>query len=187
MPPKTLTLACAVLLSSVASLPAAAQTAPAEPSETATTDDADGPSHALTGAAVIFNMMDQNGDGALDIDEVGALTRAIFTTLDRDDNGVLSKDEINTALRRMQGGGPWSGQGPRAPQVRGGPGDGLGVPHIQGDAEHFREAVRNRFGPGGPQFPPRPQLPNFGNLDRNDDGVISQEEFEAAVPRPQPR
>ena len=170
MPPKTLIIACAALLTSAATFPAAAQQMMRP--EAATPQANDGPSHMLTGAAVIFNMMDGDGDGALDMGEVGALTQAIFTTLDRDEDGKLSKDEINAALRQMQA--SRSAFGPRP----GGPDADRGT---DGPAERFREALRNGqwHRPGGP----RP-APTFGNIDTNNDGVISQDEFQAATRRP---
>ena len=73
------------------------------PEATASESDA-GPSHRLTGAAVIFNLIDGDGDGAIDLEEASTLFEAIFTTLDADDDGKLSKREINSALGRMYGG-----------------------------------------------------------------------------------
>jgi Ca2+-binding EF-hand superfamily protein len=69
-----------------------------------------GPSHRLTSAAVVFNLIDRNGDGEIDREEASTLFDAIFTTLDANDDGKLSKDEINSALHRMSvGGREWHG------------------------------------------------------------------------------
>jgi hypothetical protein len=119
---KVLMTVAAFLLTGAATLPASAQTpapestqpemtapqvtAPhtAEPEATASESDA-GPSHRLTSAAVVFNLIDRDSDGEIDLQEASALFEAIFTTLDADENGKLSKDEINSALQRMHGGG----------------------------------------------------------------------------------
>jgi len=205
--PKTWILATAALFIGAAALPAVAQTAADEPSAAD-----DGPSHALTGAAVIFNMMDSDGDGALDIDEVGALTRAIFTTLDRNEDGKLSKDELNAALRRLHGGpsfGPPPG-GPRAGEGRGPnhgeetrgphhgdhhPGDQRfgqgqsrdsgqpGDPRFQGPPQRFQQALTRGPAAVAPAIAGRLLAFSFGSIDANDDGAISQEEYAAAFPR----
>lgn len=129
--PRTLTsLAGVLLLAGAATAPAfgqdamppappppemAAPEAPAEP-------DADaGPSHRLTGPAVVFNLIDRDRDGTIDMAEASILFESIFITLDSDDDGKLSKAEINAALQRMHGGmdrgGPRGGHhGPRGPR-----------------------------------------------------------------------
>jgi hypothetical protein len=53
---------------------------------------------------VLFNLIDRNGDGAVDKTEAAALTDAIFATLDTDRNGTLSAAELASGLARMHGG-----------------------------------------------------------------------------------
>jgi hypothetical protein len=159
------------------SVPQAAPTPPTPPESVPPTraagEDRDaGPSHALTGAAIVFNMIDANGDGSLDLTEVGSLTQAIFTTLDRDEDGLLSKDEINAALRHWRA--PGAGPGFQPPR-----------PRYQGPAQ--RPGEQQWPGAGGRNFAPRPDTPSFGNLDRNGDGLLSPEEFEALRRSPTPR
>jgi hypothetical protein len=123
MPSNNLTAVAALLAMGIATLPASAQTpapeitqpeatAPevvgpgsADPGATAQGPSAPGsdagPSHRLTAAAVVFNLVDRDGDGEIDFDEANTLFEAVFTTLDADDDRKLSKDEINAALRRM--------------------------------------------------------------------------------------
>jgi hypothetical protein len=81
----------------------ATQTEAPAPEVTAGDSDS-GSSHRLTGAAVIFNLIDGDGDGAIDLEEATTLFEAFFTTLDADDDGKLSKSEINSVLRRAHGG-----------------------------------------------------------------------------------
>lgn len=141
MPSKLLLAGVAFVLLGAASFPVNAQmsepegtqpetAAPAEtprsttqnevagPEATASDSDA-GPSHRLTGAAVLFNLIDDDADGAIDLQEASALFEAIFKTMDADGDGKLSKSEINSALRRMHGGY-----------------GGRGYYHHQGDGDH---------------------------------------------------
>lgn len=115
MPRKFLVALTALLLAGAATVSAGAQTpapestqsgtATPEPEAAAPSESNAGPSHRLTGAAVVFNLVDSDGDGEIDLEEATTLFEAMFTTLDADDNGKLSKDEINAALRRMNAGG----------------------------------------------------------------------------------
>jgi hypothetical protein len=108
MPSKLFVAAGVLLLMCAPTLPATAQTsAPTDSQATQpeTTAPNEGPSHRLTGAAVIFNLVDRDGDGEIDFEEASTLFESVFVTLDADDNGKLSKDEINAALRRMHSGG----------------------------------------------------------------------------------
>jgi hypothetical protein len=104
MPCKFLVALTALLLTGAATVSARAQTP--EPETAAPSESNAGPSHRLTGAAVVFNLVDSDGDGEIDLEEASTLFETIFTTLDADNSGKLSKDEINAALRRMNAGGP---------------------------------------------------------------------------------
>ncbi len=68
-------------------------------------------------AAIMFNMLDQNGDGSIDSTEISALTAAIVAAVDSDGDGVLSEDEFKTIAK---------GLGPRGPR-----GQRLGRGHVR--------------------------------------------------------
>ncbi len=96
---KTLMIAGAVLAASAA-LPAAA--APAQPS----------PPREPIGAAVMFNLLDRNGDGVIDKSEADAVAGAIFAAIDTNGDGSVSQQELEAALSRLHHGrGPQFGMG----------------------------------------------------------------------------
>jgi hypothetical protein len=116
MPSKSLVAAAVFVWFGLGALPVKAQTpgpestqpqtmAPEATAPEATAPESrDGPSHRITGAAVLFNLIDFDRDGAISQEEAGKLFDAVFTTLDADDDGKLSKDEINSALWKMREG-----------------------------------------------------------------------------------
>lgn len=112
-------------------------------------------------AEVMFNMLDQNGDGSLDQTEVANLEKAIFDTADTNHDGKISKDEFQAIGRGFAGrGGPGmrgpnddrGGPGMRGPDGRGfrmGDHDGRGP---QGRPGYFgRGGQDGRWGQNGPQ------------------------------------
>ena len=58
---------------------------------------------APVGPQVMFNMLDANGDGALDAAELGELTQAVIAAVDTDDDGVLSPAEVRPLMRGLGG------------------------------------------------------------------------------------
>jgi hypothetical protein len=119
MPSKAFVAAAVFIAIGAATIPAGAQTPEPENAqpeapettapdttapETTAPEPAGGPSHRITGAAVVFNLIDGDGDGEIDLGEASKLFEAMFTTLDADDDGKLSKAEINSAIWRMRGG-----------------------------------------------------------------------------------
>ncbi len=139
-------------------------------------------------AQVMFNLLDANHDGSVDKTEFAVISTATFDALDENHDGKLTPDELRGDFGRMFGGRG----GPGGPGDRAGPGmrhdggrnwdrDGRGG-WGQGQGPGMG---RMGGGPGwgagnGPQGGP----PNFASLDTNHDGVISQDEFNAGMPRP---
>jgi len=192
--PKVLVIAAAALAAGTAiTLPALSQVAaPAAP-------PAQGdPAPALPlRATVLFNLLDRNGDGAIDQDEFNAFAKAIFSALDTNHDGKLDQQELGKVLAGMRGrmGGPGMrgpqgmmmgrGQAWGAPAWRGGVGPGF----HQRWQEWRQHQTDNGPGPQGPNArqlgdnqgnPPVPQ--NFAALDTNHDGVLTPDEFAAALP-----
>jgi hypothetical protein len=191
MSPKTLIIAAAALAaSSAAVLPAlAAPNDPATPSASPTA-----PMHPLPlRGTILFNLVDRNGDGTIDQDELAALTKAIFSAVDANADGKISVEEFDRALPNFG-----AGQPPRMGQFfHRGPafgGFGMGGPrfHRPGDNRQGQlQDDQGPAGPGGPQQqlgdngqPPQDAGPqqDFASLDKNGDGVLSPDEFAAGAP-----
>lgn len=145
---------------------------------------------------VLFNLLDRNGDGVIDQDELAALTKAVFAAADTNGDGKISADEFDKAVPFGRGGpgmmmGHFMHHGPGF----GGPGFG---PRFGMDGRHPQpprwQQGQNDHGPGGmpAQFgdnqggQEQPGGPNFASLDKNGDGVITPDEFRGGVPLPPP-
>ncbi len=187
MSPKLLFAAAAAFAASAASLPANAapgdqQTRPAP-----------------LRAQIMFNLIDTNGDGAIDATEAAALQKAIFGALDANKDGKLTPDEFRKVAADFGGrdGGQRFGRpGVRGPGIfhpgfprpgfhRPGP-DGQRQGALPGDQQG---GPRDQLGqndaaqPGDDATPPQPR--NFASLDKNGDGVVTADEFTAgALPMP---
>jgi len=153
----------------------------------------DGKRPAPIGAAIMFNMLDQNGDGSVDATELQALTSAIIAAVDTDDDGALSESELNQIVRGFgQRGGPgkYAARGPRGGQhgqYQRGP---RGQQHGQfqrgpggpgGDREDRQARAAERFGIDEDgltqqEFLDR-QLERFSAADADADGTVTLEEF----------
>ncbi|HVY19322.1 MAG TPA: EF-hand domain-containing protein [Bauldia sp.] len=192
MSPKLLFAAAAAFAASAASLPAVA--APGD-------QPAQNERPAPLRAQIMFNLIDTNGDGAIDATEAAALQKAIFSALDANKDGKLTPDEFRKVAADFGGrnGGP-RGPGMRGPGMRG-PGM-FGPPgwHRGPGPDGQRQGALpddQQPGPGGPQqlgqnddqqqpgdaAPPKPL--DFASLDKNGDGVVTPDEFAAGgVPLP---
>ena len=196
MSAKTLLIATVALAATaVTALPTIA--APGQPGQPGQPDTA---GKMPLRATIMFNLLDRNGDGSIDKDELNTVRDAIFAAIDTNNDGKLSKDEIEAVGPMLGGprrGGPdkarmgrnddrggWHGQG-RMDGQRRGPGQGQ-----YDDHRGPRDGMMGRMGFNGPnqngQGPqgngPQgqgPQRQSFASLDTNGDGVVSQDEFAA--------
>jgi len=189
MSPKTLFLAAAAFAASAAAIPASA--APSDAGQQT-------PPVPLR-ASIMFNLIETNGDGAIDATEAAALQKAIFGALDANKDGKLTADEFKKVADGFMDGHPrgaqFMGRGP------GRMGPGMMGPGMMGPGFHHRgpgDQRQGQFddqqGPGGPQFGQNddgqpqdgagagPQPRDFASLDKNGDGVISPDEFAAGLP-----
>jgi len=120
-------------------------------------------------ATVMFNMLDENGDGALDAAEIEKVTAAIVASVDTDGDGKLTQEELGGIMARLGRGGPGE-RGPKGgdhqgqKMGRGGDHDGMGRGHggrggHDGDHQRFGQ----QQGPQGQGMPgQRPQGQKFG-------------------------
>lgn len=190
--PETLLIAAAAFAVSTASTLPALAAAPGQPDRQTQTDQV---RPVPIRAQIMFNLIDRNGDGTIDQDEIAALSKAIFSAVDKNGDGKLSKDEFQQLAER----GPGFGRGPemRGMEMREmrGP-DGMGGFFFhRGGPDGRQGQLDNGQGPGpqGPmmqqgdnQVAPPPadsaQPQNFASLDTNGDGVISPDEFATGAP-----
>lgn len=152
-------------------------------------------------AQILFNLVDVNGDGAIDQTEIAALQRAVFVAIDVDGDGKLTAEEFGKVTagprERMARFGQWMGRGgPRdghhGPGFHRGPRDGrqgqLEMPGMPGapDGGQMPQMPRPQLGEGEtgqPDGVPGGEPRDFASLDTNGDGVVSAEEFAAGAPR----
>ena len=180
MSPKTLIIAAAVLTAgAMTALPAAAVEGDTE------TQGQAGPLPMR--AQILFNLVDVNGDGAIDQTEIVALQRAIFTSIDTDGDGKVTEQEfVNLAaghrsmrqarMGMMGPGGDDMGPGFHRGHRGGEDGDRSGPRHRRGpggdrqgqmqpqDFNQGRQGPGQGFGPGG-QGGPGGMMPRFGQSD----------------------
>jgi hypothetical protein len=207
MSPKTLLLA-ATLVGSTALVPAFAAAPTPDAGATPPTATTPMPQPPLPlRDKILFSLLDRNGDGAIDQDELATLTKAIFSALDTNGDGKISADEFARAL-------PFAGAGPGMAMgqfMRHGPGPGFGGPgfghgpwhdHFGMDGHHpnrpdWRQGqLPDDHAPGqqpaelganpGQPGPAGGAQPDFASLDKNGDGVISPDEFQNGAPVPPP-
>ncbi|CAN5216106.1 hypothetical protein BH10PSE9_BH10PSE9_23760 [soil metagenome] len=189
MSPKILLVAAAAMtLTGAAAVPASA--APG-----------DAPKMPLR-ATVMFNLVDRNGDGSIDKDELDAVRNAIFAAIDANGDGKLSKDEIQAVGQGMrdraqqrphfgwQGGPPRDGRGPMMDGGR--PRDGRG-PMMDGGPRPpgpRQGMLDDRQGPppfgitgqtGAPDPGPLAGPQGLATADQNADGTITRDEFAAGM------
>jgi hypothetical protein len=206
MSSRTLLVAVVALAASAAALPALAEDAPASPATgaTAPADPAPAARPVPLRGTIMFNLLDRNGDGAIDQDEMLVLEKAIFTALDANGDGKLSADEFRRVAAALGNGGPGrNGPGMRGPMVghgmdghgRFGKGDGHGPRQfMQGPRGDRQDGMNWNRGPWprhtGQQLgqntdatpAPGDAPADFATLDRNGDGVLSLDEFSAGAP-----
>lgn len=202
MSPKVLLLAAALagttaIVPVLANQPADGSTTPQPP--TATAPAMPGmpgqPPEALR-TKILFNLLDRNGDGAIDQDELNAFTKAVFTALDTNGDGKISNDEFAKAVPFAGGRPAMMGQFMHhGPGMHPGPRfDRFGFDGHRPPRPDWHQGQNDQgpAGPGpagfednGPQ-PPAGGPPDFASLDKNGDGVLTPDEFQSGGPAPQP-
>jgi hypothetical protein len=142
-------------------------------------------------AQILFNLVDVNGDGAIDQTEIVALQRAIFTSIDTDGDGKVTEQEFaniaagHRGMRQARMGmmGPGDEQGPGFHRGRHGDDDGdrHGPRHGRGpggqqgqmqphDFNQGPQGPGQGFGPGGMM-----QMPQFGGAEGGAPGLFGGE------------
>jgi hypothetical protein len=149
-------------------------------------------------AGIIFNTFDANHDGKITRDEENAEKAKIFAEIDKNGDKKLSYDEVKAWSKDVMSKMPMPGQdakgGPDAPPpppgddkaadaekmpMPGGP-DGMGGPGMDhhGKKHHGMNRHGGHDGMMGPMGGPRERLAQmFLRADANDDGFISEDEF----------
>lgn len=190
MSPKTLIIAAAALAASSAVILPALSATPDGQNPTGQQGQA---RPVPLRATILFNLVDRNGDGAIDQDETSALQKAIFSAIDADKDGKLSPDEFKKIAAGFEGGGPGGQRGPghfgrgpdgRGPGFRHGPGDNRQGQIEQGQRPGPQDQMMPQLGDNQDGQPPQGagQPRDFASLDTNGDGVVSADEFAAGAP-----
>lgn len=181
MSPKTLLIAAAALAASAAATIPASAAAP----------DQAQPRSVPLRAQIMFNLIDTNGDGALDQTEISALQKAIFAAVDTDKDGKLTQDEFRKVadgarqnIHQFRMGPGRHGPDGRWPGMhRGGPGgDRQGQLGDQGPGNPDGQTLQQGDNQDGPPPVGMGQPRDFASLDTNGDGVVSPDEFAAGAP-----
>jgi hypothetical protein len=163
--PKLLLAAAAAFAASAASLPALAA-----PGDQPAGQQQNQPRPTPLRAQILFNLVDTNGDGAIDATEAAALQKAIFGALDANHDGKLTPDEFRQvannfmddhprlkAMKDHRGGPGMRGPGMRGPGMWGPPGfhrpgpDGQRQGALPGDQQPGPDG---QIGPDGQQPAP---------------------------------
>jgi len=202
MSPKVLLLAAALagttaIVPVLANQPSDGSTTPMPPAATAPgMPGVPGQPPEALRTKILFNLLDRNGDGVIDQDELNAVAKAVFGAVDTNGDGKISTDEFAKAMP-FAGGRPG---GPMGQFMHHGPGMmHPGFDRFGQDGRHPHPGWRqgmNDHGPAGPgprQFgdndgpqPPAGGPPDFASLDKNGDGVLTPDEFQNGGPAPQP-
>ena len=196
MSPKVLLLAAAfagttAIVPVLANQPADGSTPP-----TATAPAMPGQPPEALRTKILFNLLDRNGDGAIDQDELNAVAKAVLAAVDTNGDGKISADEFAKAMPFAGGhpGGPMGQFMHHGPGMQPGPGfnrfgfDGRHRPRPdwrQGQNDQGAGPGPAGFDDNGPQ-PPAGGPPDFASLDKNGDGVLTPDEFQNGAPLPQP-
>jgi hypothetical protein len=185
--PKLMFAAAAAFAASAATLPAVAA-----PGDQPAAQQQNQPRPAPLRAQILFNLVDTNGDGAIDATEAAALEKAIFTALDANHDGKLTPDEFRQVIAGFMDDHPRLkafqqsrnfGPGMRGPGMRGpgmwGPGWHRGGPRPDGQRQGALPGDQQP-GPDG-QMGPDGQPPAPDQLGQNNAPAPGDE----AAPQPQ--
>ncbi|MBF0624244.1 MAG: EF-hand domain-containing protein [Magnetococcales bacterium] len=118
----------------------------------------------------LIGKLDQNGDGALGVDEAEGPMADRFSETDTDGNGLLSSEELGAAMeafhneiRSRMGGGGMKGMAMGQPPS---------VDDLLADLDANADGVLSLDEARGPM------VEDFDNADTDDDGVLSRNELE---------
>jgi hypothetical protein len=137
--PRLLLAAAAAFAASAAALPAVAA-----PGDQPAAQQQNQPRPVPLRAQVLFNLVDTNGDGAIDAAEAAALEKAIFGALDANHDGKLTPDEFRQVANNFM-------DGPPRPHMEGRGGPGMRGPGMRGPGMWGKGWHRGGPGPDGRQ------------------------------------
>ncbi len=191
MSPKTMIIAAAAIAAASVVALSASAAPPADPAAPPSPSAPASPMHpAPLRATILFNLLDRNGDGAIDQDELAALTKAIFSAVDANGDGKITAEEFDRALPALAGGGQPPRMGQFMHHGQGFHRFGMMGPRFHRPGDNRQGLLENDQGPGPQQQlgdnDAQPQIAgpqqDFASLDKNGDGVLSPDEFSAAAP-----